>query len=255
MATLASTSSIPALGPAPTRLRQIALVVKDIKRARQLLTHVIGTSVIYEDPAVGQWGLQNFLIPLGGDIIEVVSPLKEGTTAGRLLDKRGDGGYMIIMQTEDAKERRQYIESKDLVKVITNQEHGDTVFVQYHPKGIPGGVMPELDSHAPSTDNPTPLKSRFSPWHACGPDYEKYYPRMKQTAHLSLEGCVLRLQAGDHGHEAAARDWEEVFGVARSRDLLAFTNARMGFIPGRDGHPEGLVSITVGKLAFAVMDT
>lgn len=45
---------------------------------------------------------------------------------------------MIIMQTEDAKKRREYIESKELAKVITSQEHGDTVFVQYHPKGIKG---------------------------------------------------------------------------------------------------------------------
>jgi hypothetical protein len=77
-------------------------------------------------------------VPLGGEIIEVVSPFRDGTTAGRLLSKRGEGGYMIIMQTEDAKKRREYIESKGLAKVITSQEHGDTVFVQYHPKGIKG---------------------------------------------------------------------------------------------------------------------
>ncbi|KAF1347351.1 hypothetical protein EJ07DRAFT_169761 [Lizonia empirigonia] len=232
--------------PAPTRLRQIALVAKDLDRARQLITHVLDTEVIYEDPAVSRWGLKNFLVPLGGDIIEIVSPFKDGTTAGRLLDKRGDGGYMIIMQTEDAKKRRQYIESNGLSKVITSQEHGDTVFVQYHPKGIKGGMMPELDSHTPSPNNPTPLKSRFSPWHACGSDHKVYYPGMRRAAHLSLEGCVLRLQPGDYGHEAAVRQWEELFGVARSRDLLAFTNARMGFVPGEKGQPEGLVSITVG---------
>lgn len=78
------------------------------------------------------------LVPLGGEMIEVVSPFKQGTTAGRLLEKRGDGGYMIIMQTEDAKKRRQYIESQGLAKVITAQDHGDTVVVQYHPKGIKG---------------------------------------------------------------------------------------------------------------------
>lgn len=74
-------------------------------------------------------------------MIEVVSPFKNGTTAGRLLDKRGDGGYMIIMQTEDARRRREYIEAKDLSKVITSHEHGDTVLVQYHPKGIKGANL------------------------------------------------------------------------------------------------------------------
>lgn len=106
--------------------------------------------------------------------------------------------------------------------------------------------MPELDSHAPSPNNPTPLKSRFSPWHACGSDHKVYYPGMKRSSHLTLEGCILRLAPGDIGHEAAARQWEDIFGVARSRDLLAFTNARLGFISGREGEPEGLVSVTVG---------
>lgn len=106
--------------------------------------------------------------------------------------------------------------------------------------------MPELDSHTPSPNNPTPLKSRFSPWHACGSDHKVYYPGMKRSQHLTLEGCVLRIAPGDVGHEAAARQWEDIFGVSRSRDLLAFTNSRLGFIPGQEGKPEGLVSITVG---------
>jgi hypothetical protein len=107
-------------------------------------------------------------------------------------------------------------------------------------------MMPELDSHAPGPNNPTPLQSRFSPWHANGSDHKVYYPGMKRSEHLSLGGCVLRLQSGDFDHEAAARQWEEIFGIARSRDLLAFTNTRLGFIPGKEGQPEGLVSVTVG---------
>ena len=78
------------------------------------------------------------VVPLGGDMIEVVSPIQEGTTAGRLLEKRGEGGYMIIMQTEDAKKRREYIEAKKLAKVIFEHEYTDSVCIQYHPKGIKG---------------------------------------------------------------------------------------------------------------------
>ncbi|KAH4070375.1 hypothetical protein HBH50_098090 [Parastagonospora nodorum] len=243
-----------ALGPAPTRLRQIALVTKDLERAQRLITHVLGTEVVYSDPAVGQWGLKNCMIPLGGDFIELVSPFKSGTTAGRLLEKRGEGGYMIIMQTEDAKKQRDHIKSKGLAKVIFEHEHGDAVCVQYHPKGIRGGMMPELDSLAPGPNNPTPLKSRFSPWHACGSDHKVYCPGMKRSEHLTLQGCVLRLQPGDSEHEAASRQWEDIFGVARSRDLLAFTNARLGFVAGQEGQNEGLVSITVGVSGTNNMD-
>ena len=77
-------------------------------------------------------------VPLGGDLIELVAPFKDGTTAGRLLEKRGDGGYMIIMQTEDAKTRREHLEMARLAKVIFKHDHDDVVFTQYHPKGIKG---------------------------------------------------------------------------------------------------------------------
>jgi hypothetical protein len=176
---------------------------------------------------------------------------------------------MVIMQTEDAKKRREYLQKHGLVRVIFTHDHDDVVCTQYHPKGIKGtpialpvprpltlagGMMPELDSHAPGPNNTTPLTTRFSPWHACGADYNTYSPGMKRSAHLTLEGAILRLQPSDADHEGAARQWEELFGVSRSRDLLAFTNARLGLVPGREGQQEGLVSITVGVNGREMLD-
>lgn len=45
---------------------------------------------------------------------------------------------MVIMQTIDAVARRKHIESKKLAKVIFEHSFGDSVCIQYHPKGIPG---------------------------------------------------------------------------------------------------------------------
>lgn len=105
--------------------------------------------------------------------------------------------------------------------------------------------MPELDSHAPSPDHPDPLSSRFSPWHACGADYGSYSTGMKRCSDLHLVGAACRLAPGNTDTESAAQRWEEVFGVPRSRDGLAFTNALMRFQPGMEGKPEGLESITI----------
>jgi len=153
---------------------------------------------------------------------------------------------MVIMQNEDAAARRNYITSSGLGKVIFEHEEDDVVCVQYNPKGMKGGMMPELDSHRPSKENPKPLTSPFSPWHACGSDYKAYSAVMKRNTHLQLSGLVCRLAPEDVRHEDAPRQWEDMFGVARSRDLLAFTNARLGFMRGEEGKPEGLVSITIG---------
>ena len=55
----------------------------------------------------------------------------------------------------------------------------------------------------------------------------------------------LRLAPRDADTEGAARQWSEIFGIGTSRDLLAFTNARMGFVRGQEGKPEGLDCITM----------
>ncbi|KAE9987074.1 hypothetical protein EG328_003856 [Venturia inaequalis] len=122
--------------PDPTRLRQVALVVRDLKEARRVLTRVLGTEVCYVDPGVSKFGLENFLLPLGGDLLEVVSPTRPNTTAGRLLDRRGDSGYMIIMQNLDASARCKYIESLGH-DVIWGYSHDDVECVQYHPRARP----------------------------------------------------------------------------------------------------------------------
>jgi hypothetical protein len=109
--------------------------------------------------------------------------------------------------------------------------------------------MPELDSHRPTPSNPDPLTSRFSPWHACGTDYIFYSAGMKRAGHLQLVEVVCRLAPGDGETAAAARQWESIFGVKRvrdrRRDMLGFTNAKMEFVRGLEGKPEGLVSITI----------
>jgi hypothetical protein len=240
----------------PVRLRQIALVSSDLSKAREQLTHVLGVPVIFEDPAVGQWGLVNFLVPLGGDSVEVVAPTREGTTAGRLLTKRGDGGYMIIMQTLDAAEKRACIEESGKSKVIFSHPFSNTYrswdgtkddgwCIQYHPKGIKGGMMPELDSHTSNARNPTPLISRFSPWHACGKDYDEYVEVMKATSHLHLLGCDLQVARQDHPEQAASQ-WSDMFGIPVTGNKLCFTNAELVFQPAISSAIEGLRRVTVG---------
>lgn len=153
---------------------------------------------------------------------------------------------MLIMQTTDASARKKYIESKNLAKVIWTHETATSTAVQYHPKGITGGVIPELDSQLPSKAFPDPLKAKISPWHACGPDEEKYMASMRKHAHLSILGTVCRIRPQDPGSELAATQWQDTFGVSRVRDLLGFTNARVGFVRGEEGKPEGIISVTVG---------
>ena len=75
----------------------------DLAAAETAIVDRLGVSMCFRDPGVGEFGLHNALFPIGDRLLEVVSPTEPGTTAGRLLDRRGgDGGYMAIFETDEA---------------------------------------------------------------------------------------------------------------------------------------------------------
>jgi hypothetical protein len=85
-----------------TRLRQAVVAASDRDEVRIALTDTFGVGVPFEDDSVHEFGLHNFVFPIGDTFVEVVSPTREGTTAGRFIDRSGgDCGYMVIFQVAD----------------------------------------------------------------------------------------------------------------------------------------------------------
>ena len=84
------------------RLRQIALVARQLAPVVDDLRELFGLAVAYRDPSVEAFGLENAVLPVGNQFLEVVAPIREGTAGGRYLERRrGDGGYMVILQCDD----------------------------------------------------------------------------------------------------------------------------------------------------------
>ena len=83
-------------------IRQIVMVSELRNPIVQELSNLFEFEVAFNDPGVSHFGLENAVIPIGTDFLEVVSPVEDNTTAGRFLKKRkGDGGYMVIIQVDD----------------------------------------------------------------------------------------------------------------------------------------------------------
>src|ERR1700735_5690289 len=135
------------------RLRQIALVATDLAAARADISAVLGVQYAFDAPAVGKYGLRNAVFPIGDTFLEVVSPKESGTTAGRLLEKRGgDGGYMVILQVDDLAQALARV--KNAAARIADQSDKDgAAFMHIHPKDI-GGAMLSLDRMAPKVRGP-----------------------------------------------------------------------------------------------------
>ena len=95
------------------RLRQVALVAADLDSVVGELCSTLDLEVVFNDPGVGEFGLHNALMMIGDQFLEVVAPTTNGTTAGRLLDKRdGDGGYMAIYEVDDLDRRMEHLEER-----------------------------------------------------------------------------------------------------------------------------------------------
>ena len=109
------------------RLRQICLVAHDLAPVEKQIIDVLGLEVCYRDPGVGKYGLHNALFAAAGTFLEVVSPTQPNTAGGRYLDRRkGDGGYMYIIDCDDLERRREHFKKLG-VRLVQDIKSGDEV--------------------------------------------------------------------------------------------------------------------------------
>jgi Glyoxalase-like domain len=116
------------------RLRQICLAAPRLQNVIDDLQEIFKVEVCYRDPNVAPYGLENALIPIGSDFLEVVSPTREDTAAGRFISRtRGHGGYMAIFQTSDPHGRQAHAQALG-VRTAHEIEREAYQSAQLHPR-------------------------------------------------------------------------------------------------------------------------
>ncbi len=212
------------------RLRQICLVASELAPAVEDLSAVLGLETCHHDPAVGKYGLENALLPVGTSFLEVVAPTEGGTAGGRYLDRRGgDGGYMVILQCDNVEARRARMAELD-VRIANALNYGDFTGLQLHPRDT-GGCMLE-------TDQTSGDQAPDGPWHPAGETWKSAVRTDRTAAMVGAElqshdpgvlaarwGTILDLPVS----AAAAGEWE-----------IALDNATLRFVEVADGRGEGL---------------
>ena len=212
------------------RLRQIALVAADLDAARADIGAVLGLDWAYDDPGVGKYGLKNAVFPIGETFLEVVSPKQAGTTAGRLIERRGgDGGYMVILQTDDLAAARAMIHAAG-ARIVDQWDGEAAAFTHIHPKDVGGAIL--------SVDHMNPKEH----WAWGGPDWRSHVRTDVSTAVVGAE-----LQAADPA--AMAARWAAVLDrralEAGEVWTIALDAGEIRFVPARDGRGDGLSAFDV----------
>jgi len=205
------------------RIRQIVLAARDLDATVSQLQTVLGVNVCYHDPEVAKFGLENALMTIGHrgfiQFLEVVSPIQENTAAGRHLDRHGDSGYMLILQTDDLARDRAWFKRIG-VRIVWDATHPDISAVHLHPKDIGAAIV--------SVDQPIPPEA----WRWAGPDWQR---------HTNTTGAqlVVSTTIAANDPRAMAKQWSAVLGVGMPKDA-----------PEGEGSDSARIDVEDGTLKF-----
>jgi hypothetical protein len=230
MATPETSADTPVSHTSRKLVRQVALVARELEPVVEDLCQVLGIEVCVHDPGVEVFGLHNAVMPIGSTFLEVVSPLRADASAARLLERRGgDGGYMVIVQTDDLAADRARLDALG-VRVVWSVELDDIATIHLHPKDTGGAIL--------SLDAPVPPQA----WRWAGPNWSE---KVHDHVTTAIRGVTLE---SDDPHGLAHR-WQQVLAVdARPMDTgwrIELGPTWVDFVSAHDGREEALTSITI----------
>ena len=213
------------------RLRQVALVARELEPTVEALCDVLGIEVAFRDPGVETFGLCNAVMPLGDTFLEVVSPARPGTSAGRLLERRGgDGGYMVIVQSQEKEKDRARMEALG-VRIVWEAALEGAGTIHLHPRDVGGAIL--------SLDWMDPPES----WRWAG-------PRWREALHTDVTRAIAGVEIQAENPAAMAHRWSEVLAVPAREDggdhaIALRDGGAIRFTKDRDGRGEGVSGLVV----------
>ncbi|HZY53627.1 MAG TPA: VOC family protein [Reyranella sp.] len=210
------------------KLRQVVFVCKDLESNAKELCETLGIDIAYRDPGVGKWGLANVVCPTGHDFLEIVSPTQEGTSAGRYIQRRkGDGGYMVILQVPDAIKERERIAALG-VRAVEKKDMAEYKYTHFHPSDT-AGVLLSIDQTV------APAGTDAKLWWP--PASKDWLPHSKSNVTNGLGG--VEIQASDP--DAAAALWSKILNRPVDGDIIRLDDeGEIRFVPIADDRGPGV---------------
>lgn len=211
------------------RLRQICLVAPHLEPVISDIAGIMGLAVCYRDGNVAKYGLENALFPVDTILLEVVAPFKDGTTAGRFIEKTGGrGGYMAIFCCDDPDERGRNANALG-VRTANVIDHPPYHGVQLHPRDCRAAFI-EFNH----TDGSDDILGAYPP---AGPDWQKFISKETTQALTAVE-----MQSPDP--QGLAEHWGRIIGIAATKSgdgaELGLPNATFRFVKGASEIMSGL---------------
>ena len=213
------------------RVRQFVVVARDLDKVVDDFRAVLGIEVGFNDPQVKEFGLKNAVMPIGDTFLEVVSPVDPNATAERYLKRRsGDGGYMLIVQSDDLdRDRARFADVG--VRTIWKLDLPEIRGTHLHPKDTGGTLL--------SVDQPKPAEA----WQWAGPKWREHVRR-------DVVSQITSAELQSDAPQALAERWSEILGqpvreAGTNRFVMDLDGGEIRFVEDRDDRGEGLAAFDV----------
>ena len=214
------------------RLRQAVVAAIDLDATAAALEQHLGVHHPFHDEGVGHFGLRNAVFALGDTFIEIVSPTREDTAAGRQIARAGgDCGYMCMFELSDADAMRARIAAAG-VRIVWETTRDDIVDLHLHPKDVPGAIVALDVTNPPGS------------WRWAGPGWEG--PAFAAQPPAQGGGGLRGLTVAVADPAAAAARWAQLLGIGSSGTNLSLDGGAqtVAFVP-TDGAAERIVEVAV----------
>jgi methylmalonyl-CoA/ethylmalonyl-CoA epimerase len=198
-------------------IRQVAVIVEDLEESIALYRRILGMEVCHREELVA-YGLKNAVLPAGeGTFVELLTPTRGDSAGARFLERRGQGMYLLILETDRYDELLAHLGAEGVRITGESVTPHRSAFV--HPGAVNGVFMEIVE---------TPRGS--NPWPAAGPAWP-------QRVFTPLTRRIRQVAVLVRDLDAAVHRWERLFGVRESnRFPISFAGMDAAILPLTGGH-------------------
>ncbi len=195
------------------RLRQVALMCRDLEESREFWTGAFGLEECYRDD-LSAFGLSNVLMPIGDTFLELLQVEDKGSAGARFLERHGEGLYMTIFEGVDIPGLERTLEENQ-VQVAYRIEREGYRGIHIHPKAMNRVLVSVDDPMGPDR------------WPAAGDDWR---------SHIRTDVVTTMIGVGFITEDADAdgERWQRLFNVTPERSWVQ-DGLRIDNVPIGDG--------------------
>jgi hypothetical protein len=212
-------------GPA---LRQVVLLTGDLPASLAATREFLGLNPGVRDEAgMAALGFEHEVLAIDETFVEIVQPLSADSSSGRLLARRGESGYMVVVQVPSLADVVDRGAELDLKPIMHTVFEGNPIS-QWHPRDL--GTLAEIDEMQSGAD-----------WHFC--------PELSDTGSTAVVQDIVAVEVAVPDPPAMARRWATLLALplADGTTVLEVGGRELRFVPG-DG---GVVAVRLAGFAPA----